>query len=105
MKQRIEKRIAYLQHILDTRFPEPLIITDRQSIATELVPDISDTNFVISSNIEQDDGMTDIPEDELKQRDEEEQKLKDTLQQIELDKLMKRKPRVKKKAEIIYYVL
>ncbi len=102
MKQRIEKRIAYLQHILDTRFPELLIIRDRQSIATELVPDISDANSVISSNIaelrsiEQDDGMTDIPEDELKQRDEEEQKLKDTLQQIELDKLLKRKPRVKK---------
>jgi hypothetical protein len=95
MEQRLQKRIDYLQRILDTRFPKPL------SIATELVPDISDANSVVSSNIaellsiEQDDGMTDIPEDELKQRDEEEQKLKDTLQQIELDKLMKRKPRKK----------
>jgi hypothetical protein len=92
MEQRLQKRIDYLQRILDTRFPKPLIIAD---LITELVADIS-SNIAELRSIEQDDGMTDIPEDELKQRDEEEQKLKDTLQQIELDKLMKRKPRVKK---------
>jgi hypothetical protein len=93
MEQRLQKRIEYLQRILDTRFPKPLIIADL--ITKELVADIS-SNIAELRSIEQDDGMTDIPEDELKQRDEEEQKLKDTLQQIELDKLMKRKPRVKK---------
>jgi hypothetical protein len=93
MEQRLQKRIEYLQRILDSRFPKPLIIADL--ITKELVADIS-SNIAELRSIEQDDGMTDIPEDELKQRDEEEQKLKDTLQQIELDKLMKRKPRVKK---------
>ena len=43
-----------------------------------------------------DDGMTDITEDELRQRDDDEKKLQDALSQIELDKLLKRKPRVKK---------
>ena len=79
MEQRLTKRIAYLQNILDTRFPksEPTLIVESRT------PQI-------------DDDMTDIPEDELRQRDDEEKKLQEALSQIELDKLTKRKPRMKK---------
>ena len=57
------------------------------------------TMFRILRNIvpiETDDGMTDITEDELKQRDDDEKNLQEALRQIELDKLLKRKLRVKK---------
>ena len=79
MEQRLTKRIAYLQNILDTRFPKtvPTLVVE---ICTPQI----------------DDDMTDIPEDELRQRDDEEKKLQEALSQIELDKLLKRKPRVKK---------
>ncbi len=97
MEQRLQKRIDYLQRILDTRFPKTkCIIAELRSIpTTNLMIVESEANTILPQELT-DDGMTDIPEDELKQRDEEEQKLKDTLQQIELDKLMNRKPRVKK---------
>ncbi len=98
MEQRLQKRIEYLQRILDTRFPKTKciiaeLITELNSTTNLMIVD-SEVNTILPQELT-DDGMTDIPEDELKQRDEEEQKLKDTLQQIELDKLMKRKPRKK----------
>ena len=43
-----------------------------------------------------DDGMTDMNEEEIQQREEEQKILQDALTQLELDKLLKRKPRVKK---------
>ena len=83
MEQRLTKRIAYLQNILDTRFPKSVGITEPTLIVESRTPQI-------------DDDMTDIPEDELRQRDDEEKKLQEALSQIELDKLTKRKPRMKK---------
>ena len=69
---------------------------------TVLIPDIVPSIIELPlgtdcREIEQlDDGFTDIPEEEQKQRDAEQKQLQDALTQLELDKLLKRKPRVKK---------
>ena len=145
MRLRLERRIAYLQNILNVRYPIELVSTVQviptvlkisplvepppvdilfnsilRSSAMSSIPEVSlDTNTPIplpnsmsSTNIlemelcsgsavpleieQLDDGFTDIPEEELQQRDAEQKQLQDALTQLELDKLMKRKPRVKK---------
>ena len=105
----IERKIAHLQKVLSRHYPThtmpPIIYIERDTEGNLIIPTTGEIehngvhtgsealNFETQcAELE----LTDIPEDELKQRDEDEQKLKDTLQQIELDKLMKRKPRVKK---------
>ena len=105
-KQRIEKRIAYLQNIVDTRFPvETEVIAEsipevviNVEVNAELLPKgiNADTLRGTESQLIQDDGMTDFTDEELRQREEEEKILQEQLQQIELDKLTKRKPRTKK---------
>ena len=120
MRLRLERRIAYLQNILNVRYPIELVSTVQVCPLVEPPPveilfnSMSSTNTPIPLPIPQvsldilpiielpleieqlDDGMTDMNDDEIQQRDEEARKLQDALTQLELDKLLKRKPRVKK---------
>ena len=138
MRLRLERRIAYLQNILNVRYPIELVSTVQVSPLVEPPPvdilfnSMSSTNTSIPlldipismsswtsspcgntnipiielplgtesrlcREIEQlDDGMTDMNEEEIQQREEEQKILQDALTQLELDKLLKRKPRVKK---------
>ena len=106
MRIRLERRIAYLQNILNVRYPIELVSTVQVSPTveppTKEIPSTPMTiehvpSIEIPLEIEQlDDGMTDMNDDEIQQRDEEARKLQDALTQLELDKLLKRKPRVKK---------
>ena len=137
MRLRLERRIAYLQNILNVRFPEggdkvpyPIELVSTVQVSPLVEPPPVDILFNFMSSwtsspcgntntpiplpiqevsldilpiielpleIEQlDDGFTDIPEEELQQRDAEQKQLQDALTQLELDKLLKRKPRVKK---------
>ena len=113
MRLRLERRIAYLQNILNVRYPVEIVSTVQVSpIVEPPTEEISSTPITIEPvSIEQplgtesrlcreieqlDDGMTDMNDDEIQQRDEEARKLQDALTQLELDKLLKRKPRVKK---------
>ena len=114
MRLRLERRIAYLQNILNVRYPVEIVSTVQVSPTVEpppvffetvlmepcsgsAVPDIVPSIIELPLEIEQlDDGMTDMNDDEIQQRDEEARKLQDALTQLELDKLLKRKPRVKK---------
>ncbi len=106
MRLRLERRIAYLQNILNVRYPVELVSTVQVSPSVEpppvffetvLIPDIVPSIIELPLEIEQlDDGFTDILEEELQQRDAEQKQLQDALTQLELDRLMKRKPRVKK---------
>jgi len=106
MRLRLERRIAYLQNILNVRYPLELVSTVQVSpIVEPTTEEISSTPITIEPvlsiekplEIEQlDDGMTDMNEEEIQQREEEQKILQDALTQLELDKLLKRKPRVKK---------
>ena len=106
MRLRLERRIAYLQNILNVRYPLELVSTVQVSPTVEPPPvDILFTPIPLPIlpiielplEIEQlDDGMTDMNEEEIQQREEEQKQLQDALTQLELDKLLKRKPRVKK---------
>ena len=122
MRIRLERRIAYLQNILNVRYPLELVSTVQVSPTVEpppvffetvlmepcsgsavpdIVPSIIElplgTESRLCREIEQlDDGMTDMNEEEIQQREEEQKILQDALTQLELDKLLKRKPRVKK---------
>ena len=73
MEQRLQKRIAYLQKILDTRYPQ---IVSTETILPIILP--IETICVLTPvvPIETDDGMTDITEDELRQRDDDEKNCK-----------------------------
>ena len=122
MRLRLERRIAYLQNILNVRFPEggdkvpypielvstvqvrPLVEPPPVDILFTPIPlPIPQVSLDILPILEQpleieqlDDGMTDMNEEEIQQREEEQKILQDALTQLELDKLLKRKPRVKK---------
>ena len=108
MRLRLERRIAYLQNILNVRYPIELVLTVQVSPTVEPPPvdilftsipllDIPIPIMELPLEIEQlDDGMTDMNDDEIQQREEEQKILQDALTQLELDKLLKRKPRVKK---------
>ena len=106
MRLRLERRIAYLQNILNVRYPVEIVSTVQVSPTVEpppvffetvLIPDIVPSIIELPLEIEQlDDGMTDMNEEEIQQREEEQKILQDAITQLELDKLLKRKPRVKK---------
>ena len=113
MRLRLERRIAYLQNILNERYPLELVSTVQVRPLVEPPPvdilftpiplPIPQVSLDILPILEQpleieqlDDGMTDMNEEEIQQREEEQKILQDALTQLELDKLLKRKPRVKK---------
>ena len=103
----IERKIAHLQNILSRHYPThtmpPIIYIERNTEGNHIVPTTGVTGEIEHHgeirNFEPqcvELELTDIPEDEINQREEEQKLLEEKLAQIELDKLVKKKPRVKK---------
>ena len=109
----IERKIAHLQKVLSRHYPThnmpPIIYIERDTDGNLIVPPLVDPRGAgVTGDIEHhgeirniepvelEPELTDIPEDEINQREEEQKLLEEKLAQIELDKLVKKKPRVKK---------
>ncbi len=114
----IERKIAHLQNLLSRHYPThglpPIIYIERDTEGNLIVPTNGETagpngerDFVAERSSGTSEALnfepqcaelelTDIPEDEINQREEEQKLLYEKLAQIELDKLFKKKPRVKK---------
>jgi hypothetical protein len=114
----IERKIAHLQKVLSRHYPTqnmpPIIYIERDTDGNLIVPTTDKMGHsVVRWNtgeslplehngalnfepVELEPELTDIPEDEINQREEEQKLLYEKLAQIELDKLVKKKPRVKK---------
>ena len=103
-RTKLERKISRLQNLLSRHNPmPPIIYIERDTDGKLIVPTTGETlPFVkpIEHNeppfVEPEPELTDIPEDEINQREEEQKLLEEKLAQIELDKLVKKKPRVKK---------
>ena len=111
---RLQKKIAHLQNVLDRRYTinnpvpplidvhseymilnarppppslpiiEPIIEPPPPEVEIQIIPE------------EPVDEFTDVPEEEIQQREDEQKVLEEQLARLELDKLIKKKPRVKK---------
>ena len=102
----IERKIAHLQKILSRHYPThnmpPIIYIERDTDGNLIVPTTGESlplehNGALNFEpVELESERTDISEDEINQREEEQKLLYEKLAQIELDKLVKKKPRVKK---------
>jgi hypothetical protein len=91
---RIERQIIHLQNILNTKYP---IATLAPLIATEVNNEVSEASNILIETVDDPEvELTDLDPDEIIQRNNEERTLQEKLAKLELDKLIKKKPRQKK---------
>ena len=94
---RLQKKIAHLQNVLDRRYtinnPLPVLIPVVLPVVDVVVPEPEPHIPLVEEQLEE---FTDVPEEEIQQREDEQKALEDKLARLELDKLIKKKPRVKK---------
>jgi len=94
---RLQRKIAHLQNVLDRRYtinnPLPVLIPVVLPVVDVVVPEPEPNIPLVEEQLEE---FTDVPEEEIQQREDEQKALEDKLARLELDKLIKKKPRVKK---------
>lgn len=118
---RLQRKIAHLQNVLNTKYlspplpplnrsndvhseymilkarppppslpiiepPPPEVVSSSPEVDTQIIP----------KEPEVIDEFTDVPEEEIEQREAEQKALEDQLARLELEKLVKKKPRTKK---------
>ena len=120
---RLQRKIAHLQNVLDTRYLspplpplidvhseymilkarppppifEPIIEPIIEPPPPEVVSSPPEVEIpIIPEEPEVIDEFTDVPEEEIQQREDEQKALEDQLARLELEKLVKKKPRTKK---------
>ena len=88
---RLQRKIAHLQNVLDRRYtinnPLPVLIPVVLPVVDVVVPEPEPDIPLVEEQLEE---FTDVPEEEIQQREDEQKALEDKLARLELDKLIKK---------------
>ena len=93
---RLQRKIAHLQNVLDRRYTinnplpvlmDPMGIPVILPVVDVVVPEPEPNIPLVEEQLEE---FTDVPEEEIQQREDEQKALEDKLARLELDKIIKK---------------
>ena len=86
---RLQRKIAHLQNVLDRRYTinNPLPVLIPVVLPVVVVPELEPEIPLVEEQLEE---FTDVPEEEIQQREDEQKALEDKLARLELYKLTKK---------------